>query len=81
LKRPIKPLAVTLAAGTVFLAACAKSSTTSSSSPSNTSSASSSPSAAATLVTDSKAADLRTSVNLLFGQHLDVAVKAVDAAL
>jgi len=81
LKRLIKPLAVTLAAGTVFLAACAKSSTTSSSSPSNTSPASSSPSAAATLVTDSKAADLRTSVNLLFGQHLDVAVKAVDAAL
>ncbi len=81
MKRPIKPLAVTLAAGTVFLAACAKSSTTSSSSPSNTSSASSSPSAAATLVTDSKAADLRTSVNLLFGQHLDEAIKAVDAAL
>ncbi len=81
MKRLIKPLAVTLAAGTVFLAACAKSSTTSSSSPSNTSPASSSPSAAATLVTDSKAADLRTSVNLLFGQHLDVAVKAVDAAL
>jgi len=81
LKRLIKPLAVTLAAGTVFLAACAKSSTTSSSSPSNTSPASSSPSAAATLVTDSKTADLRTSVNLLFGQHLDVAVKAVDAAL
>src|SRR5439155_25941079 len=37
LKRLIKPLAVTLAAGTVLLAACAKSSTTSSSSPSATS--------------------------------------------
>jgi len=82
LKRLIKPLAVTLAAGTVLLAACAKSSTTSSSSPSATSPASSSLSAtAATLVTDSKAADLRTSVNLLFGQHLDEAIKAVDAAL
>src|SRR5439155_4607561 len=82
LKRLIKPLAVTLAAGTVLLAACAKSSTTSSSSPSATRPASSLPSAtAATLVTDSKAADLRTSVNLLFGQHLDVAIKAVDAAL
>jgi hypothetical protein len=72
---------VTLAAGTVFLAACAKSSTTSAS-PTDTSSASSSPSAtAAALVTDSKAADLRTSVNLLFAEHLDVAIKAVDAAL
>ena len=82
MKRFIKPMAVTLAAGTVFLAACAKSSTTSSSSPSSTASASSSPSAtAAAPVTDSKAADLRTSVNLLFGQHLDEAIKAVDAAL
>jgi hypothetical protein len=74
-------MAVTLAAGTVFLAACAKSSTTAAS-PTDTSPASSSPSAtAAALVIDSKAADLRTSVNLLFAEHLDVAIKAVDAAL
>jgi hypothetical protein len=81
LKRFIKPMAVTLAAGTVFLAACAKSSTTAAS-PTETSAASPSPSAtAAALVIDSKAADLRTSVNLLFAEHLDVAIKAVDAAL
>lgn len=81
MKRFIKPMAVTLAAGTVFLAACAKSSTTAAS-PTDTSPASSSPSAtAAALVIDSKAADLRTSVNLLFAEHLDVAIKAVDAAL
>jgi hypothetical protein len=72
-------MAVTLAAGTVFLAACAKGSTTSSAAPTDPAS---SPSAtAAALVIDSKAADLRTSVNLLFAEHLDVAIKAVDAAL
>ncbi|HYR63853.1 MAG TPA: hypothetical protein VET24_14645, partial [Actinomycetota bacterium] len=63
-----------MAAGTVFMAACAKSSTTASPTPTGTSSASSSSSAtAAAVVIDSKAADLRTSVNLLFAEHLDVA--------
>jgi hypothetical protein len=75
-------MAVTLAAGTVFLAACAKGSTTSAAAPTDNPPASSSPSAtAAALVVDSKAANLRTSVNLLFAEHLDVAIKAVDAAL
>jgi hypothetical protein len=81
LKRFIKPMAVTLAAGTVFLAACAKGSTTSSAAPTDTPPASSPSATAAALVIDSKAADLRTSVNLLFAEHLDVAIKAVDAAL
>jgi len=82
LNRLFKPMALTLAAGTVFMAACAKSSTTASPTPTGTSSASSSSSAtAAAVVIDSKAADLRTSVNLLFAEHLDVAIKAVDAAL
>lgn len=82
MKRFIKPMAVTLAAGTVFLAACAKGSTTSAAAPTDNPAASSSPSAtAAALVVDSKAANLRTSVNLLFAEHLDVAIKAVDAAL
>ena len=80
MNRIYKPLAVTLAAGTLFLAACAKSSTASSSS-SPGAAASSAASPAAAVVTDSGAANLRTTVNLLLGEHISLAIKAVDAAL
>ncbi len=77
MNRLIKPIAVAATAGTVLLAACAKSTT-----PSSTPTATASPTAsAAAVVTDSKAANLRTTVNLLLAEHLSLAVKAVDAAL
>jgi hypothetical protein len=81
LKRALIPVAILLA-GAMSLAACSKSKTTTSSSPSAAGSASASASPTASgVVTDSKAADLRTTVNLLLGQHISLAIKAVDAAL
>jgi len=81
--RLLKPIAVAAAVGTVALAGCSKSTTTSGA----TSTATAAPSISATAapptaaVTDSKAADLRTTVNVLLGEHLSLAIKTVDAAL
>lgn len=80
MKRALIPVAIPLAGAMIFLAACSKSTTATSASPSAAASASASASASG-LVTDSKAADLRTTVNLLLGQHISLAIKAVDAAL
>ena len=80
MNRYLKPLAATLAAGTLALAACSKSTnTTAGSTPS--AGASASAAAMAAPVITSKAADLRVSLNLLLAEHLTLAVKAVDAAL
>lgn len=72
MKFPVKVTALALAGG-FALAACGAE-------PGGA--APSSPSAASTVVsTDSKAADLRTKLNYLLGEHLILAAKAVDAAL
>src|SRR5690348_3197285 len=79
----VRPFIATLAAGTLVLAACSTSTNTSSgSSTTPTPAASASASASGTApVVDSAAANLRVTVNLLLGEHISLAVKAVDAAL
>lgn len=80
--RAVRPLVASLAAGTIVLAACSKSTTTLGSSPTPTPAASASGAASgAAPVVDSPAANLRVSVNLLLGEHISLAIKAVDAAL
>ena len=74
-----RPLAVAMALGTVALGACTKSNTTTS--PPTTPASSGGTSPVAEVVTDSKAADLRTTVNLKLSEHIVLAIKAVDAAL
>lgn len=75
MNRFLKPMAMTLAAGTLAMAACSKTTSTTTSSPTPAS-----PAAATAPVITSKAADLRVSLNLLLSEHLSLAVKAVDAA-
>ena len=74
MKFPVKLVALS-AAGAFALAACGGTNNSSSST------ASSAPSASTGVVTDSKAADLRTKFNLLLGEHLILASKATGAAL
>ena len=83
MRRALIPVAIPLAGAMIFLGACSKSPANTTSSPADTSSpaASAPASPAAAPVTDSKAADLRTSLNVLLSEHLTLAVKAVDAAL
>lgn len=80
-RRLVTPFVAALAAGTLVLAACSKSTTTSGSSSSPSPAASASASAGAAPVVDSPAANLRVTVNLLLGEHISLAIKAVDAAL
>jgi hypothetical protein len=75
LKFPVKLVTLSVA-GAFALAACGGSTGSTGGSTS-----SSSPSASTSVVTDSKAADLRTKFNLLLGEHLILASKATDAAL
>ncbi|HEU5002139.1 MAG TPA: hypothetical protein VFW71_05095 [Actinomycetota bacterium] len=79
----VRPFIATLAAGTLVLAACSTSTNTSSGSsttPTPAASASA-PGSGTAPVVDSAAANLRVTVNLLLGEHISLAVKAVDAAL
>ena len=71
----LKIMAVAVTAAFVALACGGPSGTTASSNPT------SAPSTAAVVLTDSKAADLRTKLNLLLGEHLILASKATGAAL
>ncbi len=81
-KKLLSVIAPVLAVGLVATA-CAKSSSPSSSKPTteSTSASTSASAPAAAVVTDSKAADLRTAFNSLLGEHLVLAAKAVGAAL
>jgi hypothetical protein len=79
-KKLLSVIAPVLAVGLVATA-CAKSKPAATPTSESTSASTSASAPAAAVVTDSKAADLRTSFNSLLGEHLVLAAKAVGAAL